>query len=1003
MIKRVKRKSLVLLSLLFGVFAVLGGVLFGKMTQKVSAEGEALRSEYELGYELQIPVLNVAGVEASEYSLMYPSGLLKDGRVHFLDEAGKYTIKYAAVIDGAKHTEVQTFVVEKTMVGLELENSDAYYGLHEYAPNTRGLVVKVANGDHLRFNQIVDVSKMTADDTLFKFFVTPNAIGQEDVGTIVVRMTDIYDASNYVDVQMRNVSASYGDWADRQTYYAVQAGENPAVAGPNVNMWDGWPTYQATTGLDPYGLSIGSNVPWQVTFDYANLDIWCPVHCLNDGHDGLPDWTGLPLADLDNPDLFDTPWQGFTTGEVYISFYGISYQAPSMNLLITEVAGIDLTQASFFDVEAPVIEVDLDGNDVAPEGLLNKKYKIFDAVALDSYDGDRKITTNVYYNYNTRGQVSVYAKDGYFYPEMAGTYTIEYTATDTFGNKGVETIEVEIKNEAHGLDFVINEAISSALAGEVVCVANSVSVSNARGKYFVTGTASLDDEEYSLSDLSFRPMKSGTYTVNLTVTDYVETVNKTFTIDINNNDIPVFIEEVVFPQYLFTGDTYDIPSLTAYDFSNGTGKTLVSKVYVSQDDGAMTLLNGLLEVTATEKVIVTYKATGAKGENECSYVIPVIAVSTDEGYDIAKNFRVVSGDAKINVGESAIGFETTENSKIRFANAVQAELFSTAFRWSTENSKKNFGKVNVYLTDSLDEDISIKITYYWKGSNAYFAVNDGVAIKVPSSTSSIETNTLLLNYTAETKQVYPSLTRKTNVTHTLNGDVFNGFPSNKVYVDYELIEVVGNSELFIQSINNQSICYWDGDLVEPQIFAKRANGDVAKDSLVTIYGGRAYDVLSNYVTLSLTVKDPSGNVVNSVDGIALNSSCNPSQDYVIKASAFGEYKVEFVAKDLNGSRKTLRYVFNVVDTIAPILKLDTSNASASLNQTVTVRDCRVSDDVTAKEDLILYVFVMSPSAKLQTVKDNRFEAKEQGTYVVYYYCYDEIGNVTISSYSVVVK
>lgn len=484
-----RKKNLTLLGVTLGLVALLGGAVAG-IAQNAFAEEEILQAKYAYGHELYIPDYAVDGEEATDYSLLYPSGVLKDGREHTLDEAGKYTVKYE--VNGVVETE--TFVVEKSIVNFAVEGSDWYYGTHEYAPNTPGFVVKVANGDQLKFNQIVDVSKMTKADSLFKFFVTPNSIGQEDVSTIVVRMTDIYDPTNYVDIQIRNVSTTYGAWADRQTYYVVQVGEQPTISGTSVNDLFGWPTYQATTGVDPYGLSIGSNVPWSCTFDYANRDIWCSAYCLYDGTNGSANWNNIPLGDLDNPDYLDVPWQGFTTGEVYISFYGISYQAPSMNLLITEVAGIDLTKASFLDEEAPVIEVDLGENESAPDGLLNKAYKLFDATAIDAYDGVRAVETNVYYNYNTRGQVSVYAKDGYFYPTTAGTYTIEYSATDTFGNKGVKTVEVDVKNQADGLDFVIHGQAEFAWAGEAVQVAQSVSVSNERGKYSIKGTATLNGE-----------------------------------------------------------------------------------------------------------------------------------------------------------------------------------------------------------------------------------------------------------------------------------------------------------------------------------------------------------------------------------------------------------------------------------------------------------------------------------------------------------------------------
>lgn len=1004
MTKSMKKKSLICLSILFFIYIVFCGILLGALQKKVSAEEDTLKTEYTLGYDLYIPELTVESVAATEYSLLYPSGLLKDGRSHLLDETGKYTVKYSANLDGYLVTKTETFVVQIPLVTFDSEDSSAYYGVHKYAPNTFGLVVEVANGDQLRLNQIVDVSKMTSSDSLFKFFVTPNEIGQEDVSTIVFRMTDIYDESNYIDVMMKNLSATYGDWADRQTYYVIQAGENDPVAGPGLaGLW-GWPTYQSTTGVDPYGQPIGSNRPWSVSLDYENRDIWCREYCLYDGSGGSENWNGIPLADLDNTEYMEMPWQGFTTGEVYISFYGISYQAPTMNLLITEVAGIDLTQVSFYDMKAPVIEVDFVGNDVVPEGVLKKGYKIFDATAVDSYDGDRKVVVNVYCNYNTPGQVSVYTKDGYFYPNKAGIYTIEYSATDTFGNKHVKTVEVEVKADVDGLDFVINDKVITAPVGEIVCVASSVTVSNARGKYVIFGTASLNGDEYELSDFSFRPMKSGIYTIKLMVADYTETVVKTFELTVNNNDTPVFIDKVVFPQYLIAGDKYDVPVLNAYDFSGGTAKLLDSTVYVSQDGGESVLLSGLLEITAKQKVVVTYKVDGAKEKKETSYEIPVIDVfNSNESYDITKYFKVIDGNVSIKVLSSALGFETTEDSKVRFINAVQSEQFSTSFRWSSDESKNNFTKVNIYLTDSINADICVKITYFWQGTTVYFAVNDGQSVKVPVSVSSINTNILSLNYNEETKQVYPSQTRKVSVTQTLNGETFNGFTSRKIYVDYEIAEVTGLSELFVQGINNQSICYWDGDFVEPQIFCQRTNGDISKDALVTIFGGRAYDVLSNYVSLSLTVKDPSGVIVSSIDGLSLNGSCDASLDYVIKASSYGEYKIEFVSKDLEGNKKTLRYVFSVVDTIAPVIELNTSSVNASLNKTVTVKSCEISDDITAKQDLKLYVFVMSPSAKMQMVTNNSFVAKEKGRYTVYYYCYDEIGNFTIASYNVVVK
>lgn len=998
-----KKVNLIILSVLFFVFMALGIVCFNNLFRGKAADiSPTLKDNYLLNETITIPeyeiVIDGEPVLPTEYSVIYPSGLVLDGRTHTLNETGYYTVKYGAMKDGRIIVERDSFYVAKPLYSVaNLKKSSAVYGAHHTAPTVEGVKASIASQDSLKFNKIIDVSQATKTDVLFEFFLTPESKGTADANEVVFRLTDIYDENNYVDFIYRSLSTSSGAWADKQTYMVVQAAGRPTM-GTARHIGDsfGYPTYQSMLGDDPYGRAPGVD-RYRIMMDYKDKTIWNPALNL---------YSGEPnnfVADLDNNSYFEKPWDGFITGEVYLSVFGRSYQAPTMNLMITKVLGYDLTNNSFEDIGAPVITIDTKGNEEIPQGIKEIPYPLFEANAVDAYDGKLEVKVNVYYNYGTVGQVSVNVKEGAFYPEIPGTYVIEYTATDRSGNTTVKSIPVNIQNGGNELDFELLNKTEECLAGKEVIAFTSVDVTNAKGVVSIEATATLDGETIRLDDYAFTPMKMGDYQVNVVVKDHVETISKTFTIKVERNPFVQFLDDIVLPRYFIKGQTYQLPELFAYDFSGGSAKKIDTKIFVKQDSDEEKEVSGDLKISANNNVTILYRGENVNGHREKEYQVPVVSPYKNDLFALENYFIITEGNAIVNVTDDELRFITNENSSIRFANSVQAERFVTEIEWSKDAAKKDaLGRVSIYLTDSVDETQKIKVSYFWGADSPYFCINDGDGISIPLG-SSLSQDLISLNYNNQTKQVYPNLGKMITVNETVNGTAFNGFTSNKVYVEYVLEDVTAETELSVYRINNQNLFLFDFDFQGAEIFTKPFSGDVGLGEKITLSAAHAYDVLSSSATLNLRVVGPDMQVLRAADGTLLDGTCDPGQTYTIEATMYGVYQVIFTSVDGNGQTVTYTYGFTCKDTVDPIIQVDTKVAYAKVGETIMVRNYKVFDNESAEDDIVVYVCVMNPDYQIAKVKDDAFQATQSGTYRVYYYIYDKQNNVAIESYDIIVR
>lgn len=989
--RTIKKRAVLVLSIIFLVCACAFCMLNLNVGRNVCAEG--LSFEYNEKVVLPDDEIEYEGnvYTAKAESLVFPSGKIKSGNSYTLNEYGKYTIRYAATIDKERVYSEKAFYINFPLLKTG-KSSSFSYGSHEAAPEKQGMVVSIANGERFTLNKIIDLSSMSKENNLFSFFLAPATSGTADCNEFCAVLTDVYDSQNYVTIRFRSLSKMDGNWADSHCYITANSNGQPTIGARHVGDKYGYPVSFCMTGNVA---QIGSQI-MSISMDYATKSVYTGLECM------YSEYKGKPIAELGDISISNKIWNGFTTGEAYLSFYGFNYNSSSVNVVFTDIAGEDLTVKEFKDETAPKINFDLAGYTVSdlPHAVKNKEYKLFSAEAIDAYSGKCDVEVHAYLNYETPYQSDGYIKGGVFIPNHSGDYTLVYSARDAFGNKAEESLSIFVESD-NNLEFDIENRKTSLVAGEKTKLFEDLSVRNALGNVDISivakgnGQTYVADEKYNIL-----PMYAGKYTVTVTVKDYVQTETETYEIEVAENPTPVIIDDVVLPRYFIKGQTYRLPDLSAYDLSGGKPSEIKTEIYVSEDGASENRNGNEYIVGANGFVNVIYKSNNSNGTTEKRYTVPVIDVGFGNELDVNKYFAEASGNVEISKNDEYMTLSSrTEGGRVIFINPLQTEELELKFKNAVGNK---YGRLNLYLTDSKDDSVKIKLSYINNGGNTDFCINDGTIVRLATKFDGTGAEIYSLKYYNETLSIKPENTLSLNVSETISGESFNGFASSQIYLEIEFEQISERAELIFYSINNQSLFNFDVDIMEPQVFAKKSNGDVALGEKIKIYGGKVYDVLDVNCTLTLEVKDPNGNVVVSNDGTKLDKTCDAFRDYEITASVYGTYSVQYVGTDSTGSYVRYRYGFRVADFEKPVIELNKSSEKLGVGEEIKIRTYKVSDNMTKTEKLKVSIFVMNPDYVLEQVTNRKYITSKAGVYTVCYMVTDEAGNTAMASYKVVV-
>ena len=1017
-----KKRAGVLVAIL--AFLALTCSFIGYNMITASSEGQwteiAIEETYSVGDTIIAPnaklEVNGQSYEAT-CTVIYPNGTAQKGGSFIAKESGEYQLVYKAVVNGKAVEKTVKFIVNNTLYSVGNELSSASYGTNSYLPDdVNGINLSLAPNDTFKFNKIIDLSNATKNDNIIKFYLTPKAVGEPDAAQILVRLTDIYDPTNYVTMTYKTKILSEVNYGT--IYRSVGASNQPQVAvawsrngaGDNgeyvtyIQYGNNWfaanrdPIYGAGTNIssdgNPRGKDFIDNYDY-FAMDYASRQVF--AH---------PNWFTFDpynlIADLDDYRMVgDSLWNGFTTGECLLSIEAENYITSSLNMFITEVAGYDLTDFNFKDDRAPTLTVDYGDYEQGslPFAVVNKPYALYEASAYDNLDGEVEPTITVYYNYYSDMRTLVNVQNGAFTPKRAGVYTVIYTAKDSIGN--VSTVSYDITACVPENPLAINSSIvSGGMAASTVSLAK-YDVANANGNYGVQITATLKSNpeivyEIDKAELKFMPMYAGTYAVKYVVKDYVSTAEYGYDLTIAAPAAPQIVDDPVLPRYLVKGASYVFDTVNAYSFEGTERKEVPTRIYAAEDGSTeLTAISGTTyTVTANSSVTLVYKAAQEGHGSQKSYTIPVVDVNY--GKEITYMNKYFQGVSFVSQdGANGIVY-TNSNAKGDVTLSYIRDAFTYGFKFDFDfvEGYENFEKLVFTLAEVGNADNALKISVK-KTPTAYLcSLQDGREYEIAYSSNM---TTVTVSYAPLTN----AITFNGSIAVSASDFGFNGFNNNYVTFDTTFVKANGKvgiefSRLYMQPLASTSV-----DNISPQFYELKK--DATRCSLNTvfnIYAPSVFDVIDPNVKVTLTVLDPDGGHVTAKDGTLLKS-VDAMKDYQIDLNEYGAWSVVYLIVDHRGNNVEPSYVIHVEDYIAPTIEIGDAKTSYGVGEKLKLASVTLTDNYSKVEKLYKAVLILKPDSVMELYDEkSEYRLEQKGEYTIYFYVTDEEGNLSIASYKI---
>ena len=1029
-LKTKKRKilSLALCAALAGAFAVVGTVELFSSKIRPSADItidllEELETEYAFGDTFVIPECtftkegeSVDGVP----SLQYPDGTQTGDITTTLNQSGNYVLRYLATIDGKVYTKEYPFTVYGRLASYENAKTSMEYGLNTHlGSNTEGLTVRIANGDALAFDHVFDMTKATPATKLVEGFVVPNTQGVVDFSRMVFTFTDVEDPSVQLVYygNFHNDSNSYG-----LTYFTA-AGNGQIQCGLeyvgkiHVGSTLGCMVPHSFMAMDT-GLYYGALAPTPTTPDAKKF-------CISYDYKTNQAWaSGKIISDLDDSNYYNSLWFGFPSGKAKLTISALNYNDATANICFTSILGVDLSAENFIDEEAPVITVDNDYEEM-PKAVVGGTYPVPSATAYDRVNGDCEVQVSVWHNYGLDGQKMVDVKDGRFKVDEVGSYAIVYDAKDYSGNlsRTVLWTRAYLSQYLPKLTVSIGETESEYEVG-VLQNLPTVTVEGGSGNIEVSYKLTKGKTTCEIVNGSFRLEEAGDWTLTCTAVDYVGNVTaNACVLKAVVSGKPIVNGEPQLPAAYISGSSYNLPALYAYDYSSGKKVEKLCDITLSMAGATKTYKAGQaftpVATNDQDTVKVTYTCDG-KAVYEKEIPIRIVLVkeripgATERYRDVVKVERYfqtnddLSFENDYQVGNTkglAIKANSgAESARATFINPQAADNFSLSFLTVPQQSK--FTAMNVILTDIENRDVSIKAQFIKEEGQTQLRVGDttlSLAVDFDGASGApfsigFKDGALVVNYTTSVA-----------VGKTEAGAAFNGFPSGKVYFEIELCNAEQDAVVFIQKIceinannpqdNTSPFLTTENNLVTTAV----------KDSVYTVQKIIASDVLCPNVQAYLTVLAPSGETAVSVDGTPLEG-VDATKEYQIKLSEYGDYLISVVAKEANGWKYSneayFEYSLTVIDGEKPTLQFKGEFAKTlKVGDTLIIPDYEVADNHTKTENITVMKMIINPKGMpVYLYGDvNAIKCEYAGEYKIYFYVYDEMGNVTTFETSVLVK
>lgn len=941
-------------------------------------------SEYEVGEKVVLPEMQMQVGEqtiTADKIIRFPDGekyiVSKD--VVFENE-GWYELEYCSVINGGYYGKKVSFKVTKD--ALTFTNGLNHY-TYEKDGNEYISVSFDSSEQSVVKNGAIDLRNYGEAESFLEIEFKPSKDGVNDFTNLYVTLTDANDPLIYVQIKISCLAE--GTNSDGSYIYKVYAHAKTNISdfvGVNnfgtANETVSSSVWGTRTLIDPTltGASIKLAYDVETNIVYINKT--------------MSDAPTLPIVDLDNLKYFDKSWTGFTTGEVNAKVNVSNIASKSANLSIRKF-GQDAA-----NVNGAITLVDnYDGYPLAEVG---KPYKIFDAVAMTSQGSKLPIDVKVVLENNKTISVATDGKT--FIPFAEGLYCIVYS-TKGLDGKTIERIVTIEAVKALPNAGVCYDLPATVYVGSVLDLSDYV-VTGANGKYSIATFIEQNGKRTQVGK-TYMPQSEGKYAIIFEITDYNNRASETrVEFECLATDKPIFLDPKFDLTFVVCGNEYVLPEIKAYD--SGMGE-IASSISVIAGENIVELTGNKFtpNYTATQDITVRYTAIGQTGIAMVEYSIKAVCAKVNDKY-IANELFVSNDDVVVGYTASGLTLTANKDGKTRYINAV-SDAFSLSF---TLNSSA-FEKLNLYLTDSEDENNVLQIGYEKQGDGLIVRINGTERIYRVSGkfgTDSIVdvslTNGKLTNNAGEFLH---------DVVLNARKNEFSGFKGRSVYVDLEFVGVTGPASVTVIYLNNQSFKNQvdaNGlirDMFEPQIVLCSDYGGINElGESILIPKAVAYDVLSGKAECTVSCYKGLADYLSTTDGNTLNG-VSANRDYWLTAETYGLYTVEYTASDANGRAASFTYVLRINDNVVPTIEPVSAIANtAKIGSTLDIPTVKVSDNVTASENIRVYVNLTDVSGKIIRIHiGDTVKFDKTGKYVITYLAYDEANNVAIESYEIIVK
>lgn len=1010
-------------AVLCGGFAT-AGVLsdrFERATAHAKMEiSKEIETEYAFGDVFTIPECTFTedGQSAKGIaSLQYPDGTQRSEGEHTLDQSGNYVLRYIATLGGKTYTKEYPFSVVGRLANYQSSKTSVEYGhCTHLGANSDGLMVRIASGDSITFDHVFHMSELSVADKLVQGFIVPDVQGTADFSKMVFTFTDVEDPS----VSLTYNGNFHNDTNAHGLTYFTAAGDG-----------------QIQTGLETVGrLHVGTTLGCMVPHSFLAVDtglFWGmnpPVpaapdakqFCISYDAQRNQAWAGGKIiADMDDSNYYSSLWFGFPSGKAKLTISALNYNNASANMCFTEILGIDLRAQTLVDEEAPIIKVE-NSYETMPNGIVGSYYPIPAASARDMTSGECDVKVTVWHGYGTPAAKMVDFSGNRFKPQETGEYAIVYEATDYSGNTAREILWVRAyKNQGNQLTVKIDESYPTDLQMGVWYDLPDVAIMNNSGDTEVSFTVEQGKTKCQIVDGKFCLESKGEWVLTCVVTDYIG--NGAADVCVLNAEYggkPILASEPVVPVAFIANEEYVLPVARAYDYASGK----VEKICKVTVDGK--------EYTSGD----TFKPVAKEGQSSVKLVytcdgvilrereVPVVSVITQEKipgagnrvYDAINVERYLYSEGGLTVtpdvalgdydGMYVTATEDAAQVKTTYINPQLANAFSV--RLVTVPVYSKFAAFSVRLTDAENPNVSVLASFAKADGYTAFTVGDtelALEFDFDAATATpyeigFAKGKLLLNGSTSV-----------NVAKMENGEKFAGFPSGKIYFELILEDVKADGAIFIRSICGTSV---NNTVDQTGPYVERLGtmaSSAFKDSIYTVEGVVACDVLCPNTVAYLTVTTPSGGYAKDVNGLILQD-VDAKRSYDIQLGEYGEYYISVRATEAAESAAWMKkndayvdYKLTVTDGERPTITFQGDfPTSLKVGEALVIPSYTVSDNHTPSDQIRVMKLIINPKGMPVYLygDTNAVTCEYAGVYKVYIYVYDASGNLTTLETSVTV-